>query len=100
MSNAQPSQEAFPAIFKDDRTHEQLNLHLTGKQLTRLRELAGGDVVMTQDALTSYLVLRLNPHCLNNKDECRILRTNTAINFRGVPDSIALALAGLSFNAA
>ena len=79
----------FKSFFAEDETYEQLNLHFSGKQLTRLREITGGGTVTIHDALTSYIVLLLNTHCFKNDDERRILRTNTVINFRGVSDSIA-----------
>ncbi|CAF2705735.1 unnamed protein product [Rotaria sp. Silwood2] len=89
LSNAKPFKEMIQLFLTREETHEQLNLHFSSKQLSRLRELAGGNSVTIQDALTSYIVLRLNTHCFINDNERLILRTNTAINFRGVSDSIA-----------
>lgn len=90
LINAKPLTEMFQLFLQREETYEQLNLHFSGKQLSRLRELAGGDgSITTQDALTSYIILLLNTHCFKNDEERIILRTITAINFRGVSDSIA-----------
>jgi len=91
IQHAKSAQEAFQSFFGNDETHEQLNLHFSYEELERLRELAGGNTVTRQDALTSYIILLLNTHCFKDNDEQRILRTNTAINFRGVSDAIAPA---------
>ncbi|CAF3673102.1 unnamed protein product [Rotaria socialis] len=89
LSNAKPFREMIQVFLSREETHEQLNLHFSSKQLSRLRELAGGDSVTIQDALSSYIILLLNTHCFNNDNERLILRTDTVINFRGVSDLIA-----------
>lgn len=87
---AKSSQEMFKSFFSNDETSEQINLHFSGKQLTRLRELVSINNVTIQDVLTSYIILLLNTYCFENiNDEHRILRAVTGINFRGVSDSIA-----------
>jgi hypothetical protein len=60
----------------------------SGEQPAKLRTLAGGNSITIQDALTAYIILTLNTYCYYNNDERRILRTNTAVNYRGVSDSI------------
>ncbi|CAF3631059.1 unnamed protein product [Rotaria sp. Silwood1] len=89
LINAKPLREMIQLFLSREDTYEQLNLHFSSKQLSRLHELAGGKSVTTQDALTSYIILLLNTNCFKNDDEHLILRTNTAINFRGVCDFIA-----------
>ncbi|CAF3706730.1 unnamed protein product [Rotaria socialis] len=89
LSNAKPFREMIQVFLSREETHEQLNLHFSSKQLSRLRELAGGDSVTIQDALSSYIILLLNTQCFNNDNERLILRTDTVINFRGVSDLIA-----------
>jgi hypothetical protein len=73
----------------DQEAYDQINLCFSGEQLRKLRNLASGDNITIQDALTAYIILTLNTYCYQNNDERHILRTNTSINFRGVSDSIA-----------
>ncbi|CAF4664143.1 unnamed protein product [Rotaria sp. Silwood1] len=84
-----PAEQMFQAIMDEQMTHDQLNLHFTGEQLIKLRMLAGDNCVTIQDALTAYIIRTLNVHCFQDDDHHRILRTDTAVNFRGVADSIA-----------
>ncbi len=88
--DARPLHELFTEFMSWQVTHEQLNMCFSGKQLAKLRALAGGSSVTIHDALYAYIVLTLNTHCYQNDNQHRILRTNTAVNFRGVSDSIAL----------
>ncbi|CAF2718278.1 unnamed protein product [Rotaria sp. Silwood2] len=89
VREAQPTEEVLKFFLADQLNYDQVNLHFSGEQLATLRKLAGGDSVTIQDALTAYIILTLNTYCYNNNDERRILRTNTAINFRGISDAIA-----------
>lgn len=89
LRDGEPAEQLFQAIMDEQMTHDQLNLHFSGVQLAKLRALAGGSVVTIQDALSAYIIRTLNVYCFKNDDDRRILRTDTAINFRNVADSIA-----------
>jgi len=89
LRDAKPSEIIFKNTFADQINYDQLNLHFSGKQLAELRTLAGGDNITIHDALTAYIILTLNTYCYYNTDEYRILRTNTAVNHRGVSNTIA-----------
>ena len=91
LSHAGPSEEKFKLNNGWQDMYQQLNLHFSGKQLAKLRELAGGKNVTIQDSLSAYICLTLNTHCYLNDDQLRILRANTVINFRGISDMIAPA---------
>ncbi|CAF1428786.1 unnamed protein product [Didymodactylos carnosus] len=87
--DSKPTAEIIKAFLDDQITYDPVNLHFSGKQLSKLRILAGGNNVTIQDSLTAYIILTLNTYCYSNNDERRILRTNTAVNYRGVSDEIA-----------
>lgn len=89
LYNAKSLEEVTQSFLSGQETHVQLNLQFSSKQLSRLRELIADRSVTIQDALTSYIILLLNTHCFKNDDEHIILRTNTAINIRGISDMIA-----------
>ncbi|CAF2406904.1 unnamed protein product [Rotaria sp. Silwood2] len=89
LRDSEPAEQMFQTLIDEQMTHDQLNLHFSSKQLIKLRTLAGSGLVTIQDALTSYIIRTLNCHCFQNDDHRRILRTDTAVNFRGVTDSIA-----------
>ena len=89
LINAKPFEDVLKSFYSTDSTDEQVNLHFSGKHLLTLRELAGGDNITIQDALTSYLIIVLNTRCFKHDAERRILQTETAINFRGVSEAIA-----------
>jgi hypothetical protein len=86
--DAKPTAEIFKVFLDDQITYDPVNLHFSSAQLTKLRILAGGKNITKQDALTAYIILTLNTYCYFDKDERRILRTNTAVNYRGVSDAI------------
>ncbi|CAF3949683.1 unnamed protein product, partial [Adineta steineri] len=88
MRDAKPMAEIMKTFMGDQQTYDPVNLQFSGEQLARLRTLAGGSSVSVQDALSAYIILTLNTYCYDNDDERRILRTNTAVNYRGVCDSI------------
>jgi hypothetical protein len=89
LRDAKPLDVIFKNTLDDQTNYHQLNLHFSGKQLAELRILAGGNNVTINDALTAYIILTLNTYCYYNNDQCLILRTNTAVNHRGVSDSIS-----------
>lgn len=89
LYDAGPPGQALKNFMACQLTHHQLNLCFSGKQLTKLRTLAGGNTVTIQDALSAYIILTLNTHCYQNNEQRLILRINTTINYRGVSDSIA-----------
>ncbi|CAF3479320.1 unnamed protein product [Rotaria sp. Silwood2] len=69
--------------------YDQVNLHFSGEQLIKLRELAGGNNITINDSLIAYIIVTLNTYCYENDDQHLILRTNITVNYRGVLDSIA-----------
>jgi hypothetical protein len=88
--DAKSFEEMWEKFMINQEAYDQINLSFSGEQLAKLRILAGGHNLTNQDALTAYIILTLNTYCYKNTDDERhILRTNTAINFRGVSDSIA-----------
>lgn len=89
LSHAGPTNGKFKLNPDWEYKYDQVNLHFSGQQLAKLRELAGGKSVTLQDSLSAYICLTLNTHCYLNDDQRRILRVNTVINFRGVSDTIA-----------
>jgi hypothetical protein len=74
--------------INDQVTYDQLNICFSGEQLNKLHTLIGGQDVTSQDALSAYIILTLNTHCIQNNDQL-IVRTNTMINYRNVSDSVA-----------
>jgi hypothetical protein len=86
--DAKPTAEIFKVFLDDQITYDPVNLHFSSAQLTKLRILAGGKNITIQDTLTAYIILTLNTYCYFDNDERRILRTNTAVNYRGVSDAI------------
>jgi hypothetical protein len=58
------------------------------KQLRDAKSAEENNVTI-HDSLIAYVILTLNTFCYFNNDERRILRTNTAVHFRGISDSIA-----------
>jgi hypothetical protein len=89
LRDAKPSEVILKTFLADQVNYDRLNLHFSGEQLTKLRTLAGGNSVTIHDALTAYVILTLNIYCYYNNDQYLILRTNTAVNYRNVSDSIA-----------
>lgn len=89
LSDAGPPGQALKNFMASQLTYHQVNLCFTGEQLSKLRELAGGNTVTIQDALSAYIILTLNTHCYQNDEQRRIQRINMTINYRGVSDSIA-----------
>jgi hypothetical protein len=89
LRDAKPFEEMWKKFMIDQELYDQVNLHFSGEQLAKLRVLTGKNDLTIHDALIAYIILTLNTHCYRNDVERRILRTNTAINFRGVSDSIA-----------
>jgi hypothetical protein len=69
-------------------THDQLNLHFSGKQLATLRELVLDNTLTIHDVLLAYIIVTLNIHCFSNDGQL-ILHTSILVNCRGVSDSIA-----------
>lgn len=91
LTHAGLSEEKYKLCSGWESIYEQVNLRFSGKQLAKLRELAGGNNVTIQDSLSAYICLKLNTHCYLNDTQRRILRINTYVNFRGISDTIAPA---------
>ena len=89
LRDAKPASDTMSKFTVEQSTSEQVNLQFSGAQLARLRALAGGNDVTIQDSLTAYVVLTLNTWCYNAEHRPRFLRTNNAVNCRGVSDDIA-----------
>lgn len=89
LAHAGPIMKMFELFSSWEHTHTQVNLRFSGKQLEKLRALAGGSAVTIQDALSAYIILTLNTSCYQNDDQRLIQRANTVVNFRGVSDTIA-----------
>ncbi len=82
------STKEYEVYMNEQLTHDQMNLHFSGKQLADLRKLVLDDTVTTHDVMIAYIILILNTHCFSN-DGQRILHTSTDVNFRGISNSIA-----------
>ncbi|CAF3602334.1 unnamed protein product [Rotaria sp. Silwood1] len=89
LRDALPLRDMLKNFIVIHAKYDQVNLHFSSEQLDKLRELAGGNNLTIQDALTAYIIVTLNKYCYKNDDEHLILRTNTTVNYRGVSDSIA-----------
>ncbi|CAF1152764.1 unnamed protein product [Adineta steineri] len=91
LAHAGLSKDKYKLCSHWEDIYEQLNLSFSGKQLAKLRELAGGNNVTIQDSLSAYICLTLNTHCYLNDAQRNIRRINTYVNFRGISDAIAPA---------
>ena len=88
LQDSQTLEQTIQRFYADQITNGQVNMCFSAEQLARLRTMAGGTNVSFQDALTAYVILTLNSHCVENNEQL-ITRTNMVVNIRGVSDKIS-----------
>jgi len=87
LTNTLTVNESMTIDMFEQFNYDQLNLHISGKQLDSLRRLIPSRTLTIHDLLIAYIISTLNIHCISNKDEL-ILQTSIVINYHGVSDAI------------
>lgn len=87
--DAKSAEEVYKLFMTDSGDYSLTHLQFSGDQIKRLRSFVDDAEVTTHDCLIAYLITILNRYLYETNDERRVLRTNNAVNFRGVSDSIA-----------
>ncbi|CAF3933392.1 unnamed protein product [Rotaria sp. Silwood1] len=88
LTDSIPTEKWLKANSTEEVTHDQLNLHFSGEQLTSLRRLVPDSTLTTHDVMIAYIIMTLNTHCFSN-DKQIILNISIVVNYHGVSDSIA-----------
>ncbi|CAM4836641.1 unnamed protein product [Rotaria magnacalcarata] len=88
LCDAVSTEENLRKVMNEELTHDQLNIHFSGKQLVRLLALCDDTSLTIHDIMIAYIILTLNTSCFQKEEEI-IRYTNNIVNYRGVSDSIA-----------
>ena len=68
LTDALSSKQNLEKIMIAQITHDQTNLHFSGKQLVQLHKLTNNNQLTIQDVMTAYIICTLNTHCFENDE--------------------------------